>query len=655
MWNSSVVDSALELNCWREITMGGFYGGVFLRTGEREKVKQIVENVARKHKCRFLVGPALRGWVGVYPSDHGQDQRVSRSIARCFRGDLFHLLVHDDDVFCYDFYRNSRLVDRYNSCPDYFGATTPKEKDKMRGRPERFADVLADCAHLEELDHLLHAREPGADAFVSATMERFARQLDIANAVTSYEYLMREETDGIEGWDQFVHVPDRSAEQAQQKAVETALVAEEQRLLATGLLLFRKRGPVIGRFASAPVGASDHTGTGFLLAWSNHASDKPSSLKRYARPWSAGGNDTGITLASTCWDAQTNRSGRYVAVGHAAGNWKAEVWDLDTKALVREIPHSRAVSVVGFMPDGMTLVTRSDEEIILTPLEGTSIRHAMPGNAARRAHAIHPSGEYLLLDHPINKLALLNLKSGQIERILFLGGRRDFTALTTAMSQRLDEYAAALDWEALEQHLAKEFEQADLNLKNEAGRSLREHFEQMKETWRKMAASEGIPDRPDNDDAVQGSEQATRLLFSPDGARVFCASNRGVRVFAWDKILGAQDAMPRPEISLDSGFFDDDTDYGVQPREDYVYGLVHDTRNERLLFGGLSGVVRFLDLPSGESGDLCEFPGRPAILDLILSRDGSALCCLGKPDFYDRSNRPKPYVAHIWDYAKIAR
>src|SRR6516165_8046722 len=99
MWNSSVVDSALELNCWREITMGGFYGGVFLRTGEREKVKQIVENVARKHKCRFLVGPALRGWVGVYPSDHGQDQRVSRSIARCFRGDLFHLLVHDDDVF----------------------------------------------------------------------------------------------------------------------------------------------------------------------------------------------------------------------------------------------------------------------------------------------------------------------------------------------------------------------------------------------------------------------------------------------------------------------------------------------------------------------------------------------------------------------------
>ncbi|MCI0423531.1 MAG: hypothetical protein L0312_30655 [Acidobacteria bacterium] len=81
--------------------MGAFYGAVYVRTEGRDEVRAILEEIARKTKSRFLLAPPLGGWTGVYPNDAGQDEEISKAIARRSAADVLHVLVHDDDVFCY--------------------------------------------------------------------------------------------------------------------------------------------------------------------------------------------------------------------------------------------------------------------------------------------------------------------------------------------------------------------------------------------------------------------------------------------------------------------------------------------------------------------------------------------------------------------------
>ena len=52
--------------------MGSFYGSIQIRTDERESVLRAVEAIAAGRERRFLCGPVLSGWVGVYPDQSGQ-------------------------------------------------------------------------------------------------------------------------------------------------------------------------------------------------------------------------------------------------------------------------------------------------------------------------------------------------------------------------------------------------------------------------------------------------------------------------------------------------------------------------------------------------------------------------------------------------------
>ena len=61
--------------------MGGHYGSVQLRTTDRAAVLAAADAVCRERGIRCLVGPALNGWVGVYPEGHGQDHSVGEQVA----------------------------------------------------------------------------------------------------------------------------------------------------------------------------------------------------------------------------------------------------------------------------------------------------------------------------------------------------------------------------------------------------------------------------------------------------------------------------------------------------------------------------------------------------------------------------------------------
>ena len=48
----------------------------------------------------------------------------------------------------------------------------------------------------------------------------------------------------------------------------------------------------------------------------------------------------------------------------------------------------------------------------------------------------------------------------------------------------------------------------------------------------------------------------------------------------------------------------------------------------------MGGLIGCLDLATGQSRTLVELPGRPVVWQLVLSRDGSALACVTRPQFF---------------------
>src|SRR5436190_13112652 len=122
--------------------MGAFYGSILVKTEDLEAIRRVLGHVARESDNRFLVGPALNGWVSIFPNNSGQNDQVSAEIAKLDSHDIFHLIVHDDDIFTYYFYRNGKLIDQYNSCPNYFHEVSEAEKEQCKGNPEMFQDLL---------------------------------------------------------------------------------------------------------------------------------------------------------------------------------------------------------------------------------------------------------------------------------------------------------------------------------------------------------------------------------------------------------------------------------------------------------------------------------------------------------------------------------
>jgi tetratricopeptide (TPR) repeat protein len=183
--------------------MGAFFDSIHVRTENSDVVKKTLEQVAKEMDCKFLLGPPIKGWISIFPSEIGRKEPVSSIISQLIPNDIFHVMVHDDDVFYYDFYRNGKLTDRYNSCPDYFEEASEDEEQKCKGHPELFQDLLPDSKSLSKIQKLLAADK---FTFESERIAQFVELLDLPNATSSYEYIQEGERDEIEDWKQFVHI-----------------------------------------------------------------------------------------------------------------------------------------------------------------------------------------------------------------------------------------------------------------------------------------------------------------------------------------------------------------------------------------------------------------------------------------------------------------
>lgn len=234
--------------------MGTFYGSMLIRTENSGEVQKALEDVAKFIGCKFLLGPPVSGWISVFPHRRGQSYKPSIETSKRLPYEIFHLIVHDDDIFSYHFFRGGRLVDHYNSCPDYFGDVSAEEKQQCKRNPEVFQDLLGKPESLRKLKTLLAAAKYRFDEV--ERMRKFVELLGLPNAIGSYEYLDAGKRDEIQGWSQFIYIPDLSAEKA---AAQAKIDAEKKRLQREGMLLAEIKQD------STALGAESLAGKGFIV------------------------------------------------------------------------------------------------------------------------------------------------------------------------------------------------------------------------------------------------------------------------------------------------------------------------------------------------------------------------------------------------------
>ena len=121
------------------------------------------------------------------------------------------------------------------------GTPTEAARKAVRGRPQKFAHLAADPERFAQFQNRIAEQANRPAVFASELLVALASALGMANVQTSYEYLSDGEND-VEGWDEFVHVPDLRTEELRSRKADAAHQDEVRRLIRDGLLLAERGG-----------------------------------------------------------------------------------------------------------------------------------------------------------------------------------------------------------------------------------------------------------------------------------------------------------------------------------------------------------------------------------------------------------------------------
>lgn len=681
--------------------MGGFYGSISARTEDRPAVVAALDGIAKATTSRFLVTPPREGWVCIYPDSSGQDERISRRIARRLDCDLIHLISHDEDVFLYFVYRGGRLLDRYNSDPGYSEEVSASARRRWRGRPALFADLFAGRATVQEVEGLL--AQSGASIWSSEQMVRFASMLGLPHDVqTSYEYL-REDEEDVEGWDRYIHVPDLSRENARRRREAEEVEARKRRHREAGELLVERVNERPRGAMGYPVACPD-AGGGFLACPDAGYGPGPAPLLRYGPPWSAGPIETGIVFDEADPVLVPSPSGRYLAIGHGSGSgWRVDLQDETTIRPEPLVAAPNHLSWFDFTPDESRWVGATKDRILIGSLDGGREPIAWPLPGVRHG-VIHPGGEVAVFASEGNRLTLVEFATGRVLKSLLFGGLSQQAGLPAMiqfhgpLAEKIAGVMAAFDLAALEgrrqrrqdefrQRLQQEGFRPDLIAgppPDEATIEIRKRIEAawvetqqpFRDELRRLVREQSPPEprgdiapevriaetpgpipeavpRPKYEELYQGAEAPIRLLSDPEGRWLFCGTDCGVRVFGWLDLGAAIGMTPPPAFAVEPEPYREETDHGVFDGPVNVYDLAFDVTRRRLLFVTMGGQVGFVDLDDGGSGILLDVPGRPPLMSLHLASDRSAICITCHPDRLGRRRHRKRASLQIWDYRAL--
>jgi hypothetical protein len=577
--------------------MGAHYLSIQIRGENRNAVVTALEPMARAQNGKLFVGPALNGWIGIYPNDALSGEGFAGEVSKALDVPVLALMVHHSDIFIYNFYNQGRLIDEYSSSPDYFEEVSPEERARVQGKPEVFQDLLGTDEKRKILRSLLSSKDDEESLFAENRMEKFAKLFGIENTLSSYEYLIKGERGGIEGRKQFVHIPDLTAEKAAAKAVRAALRAETKRLQKNGILCFESLPPAKSAMIPGEALFDLRTG-GFIFRWGMQPQADAPKLLRVKPPWTTEPEVFEIPGSIKAPSALVfSRTGNLLA--YVEG--KLYVYNWAERKLLPSI--SVASSPVQFSPDEKRLLCSNKLGFEILCLESGEIIHsASAGPAPPHFLAWHPSGRFIVTRHRQDQLGLIDMEAGKLIKVLYSGTIADWSKLVSIFSGTLKRAGLSED--------------------------------QLGEM---------------NQGFVRGSDEPFSLKFSPDGQFLFCATTRGLRVLEWEKVLAADKSTPVPLFAVSPAPLESP----LTPSEqrdyiNFVYDVEFDVLRNRLLFAGIEGTIRFFNLNDSSTGILLRPPGTYYIWRLMLSSDREHICCICLPSTEDRDN--KPNCIQIWNY-----
>ena len=572
-------------------------------------------------QLRFLLAPTINGWTTCYPERHGQDDEPTRALASELRLDIFHVLLHDSDVFSYGFFRNGELADEFVSIPDYSCPVTEEVRARQSGDPTRYQDLLDSPEQLtglrKQLTHILSENDDAEERLAT-----FANTLGLPNVLTSFEDLLDGTTSGIKRRREFVRVPDPQFARGEKRRANAAVTSEIHRLKKTGVLCASVTQKIEAgqMFPPSPALCPDEAG-GFLACWSN-VTEGPAEVVRHRAPWPDITERTGILLDRRVYSLALSSSGRFLAAGFAAGKWDAELWDVRESQMIARIPAARAVSFVGFTQGESTLMVRSEGTLgFYSTVDGREIDTVACSPDSVGIVAIHPSQPIMIVaDRDV--LTIRDSVSRDVVKRLLVGGPLD---LTMEMLRECRHRMKLMPSPQLREYLEK--------LEREVSRPSRPYI-----------------DRPP--DQTRGTESLRDVQLNGDGSLLAIATVIGTRVFTWDSIMSAERDMPVPLISVDA----EPALFGSRGHQNVhasSYACAFDDARRQLLFCGMEGTLRSIDLVSRSTRTLVEVPGKPILTRLVLSRDGRMVGCSFKKDFYDADSK-SPCFFQIWDLKKLS-
>lgn len=384
--------------------MGAFYGSTQVRTKDREKVIQAAQSVAKSKGIHCHIGPALNGWIGVYPENSGQDDSVGAEIARALGGEVLHLLLHDDDVMAYWFWIDGRLEDSYWSAPGYFGEEDRDAQERMAGNPEILAKING--APSDRLRAVLRRDED--TTFESERLERLSDLLGIRNAMTSYEYLKAGETEGIAGWRKFQEIPQDVIDSEKQAGRERRkqINARKKQLRVAGLLLHEQ---IQKREMPRVCGIRG----GFLAGWTGWRNG-PEKMECYKEPWTEPeivALDASVPINGITADAAGQRAA--MSLGRSVAVWEVGTW----KQLLI-VPQDDWAIDVALSHDGRLLAYTTRQEVVA--IEVDSGNQILSRSISSDRHlAFSPSATWLVLGGP--SLQLIPIGHKTASRAIFVG------------------------------------------------------------------------------------------------------------------------------------------------------------------------------------------------------------------------------------------
>jgi hypothetical protein len=139
--------------------VGGFLVNVHVRHSSVEPIQRALAGIPTAHG--YLTLPEL-GWVSVYESrcseqDDDWIKHVVQQMSYVADTIAIAFLIHDGDFLCYWLYDRCRLIDEYNSQPDYFESRSAAAKRKVAGRPKQLLTACRNGVSLKQVKAVFRA------------------------------------------------------------------------------------------------------------------------------------------------------------------------------------------------------------------------------------------------------------------------------------------------------------------------------------------------------------------------------------------------------------------------------------------------------------------------------------------------------------------